>query len=97
MPLLLPPGERYMDNNQPNFRHSLGAEAKAKVTGLTGTITMRSQALYGCNRYLIQGKVDKDGKVPEAWWVDEEDITVTAPNAVTAPRNERGGPMSKHY
>lgn len=86
-----------MDTNTPNFRHPLGAEVKARVTGLTGTITMRSQALYGCNRYLIQGKVDKDGKVPEAWWVDEEDIDVTRAGAVTAPKRDTGGPMSKHY
>lgn len=86
-----------MDSNQPNFRHSLGAKAKCRVTELTGTITNRSQSLFGCNRYYIQPKVGSDGKVPDGWWVDEESIEVTPEPKVTAPRRDTGGPMSKHY
>lgn len=76
------------------FKHELGKEVKAKVTGLTGIITSRSQCLYGCNRYYVQPPVGKDKKVPDGWWVDEDDITVVG-KGVTAKTKDTGGPMSK--
>jgi len=50
------------------FKIELGKEVKAKVTGLVGITTSRSECLYGCNRYYIQPKVGEDKKVPDGWW-----------------------------
>jgi len=76
------------------FKHELGVEAEAKVTGLKGIITARSENLYMCNRYYIQCKVGKDGKVPDGWWIDEDDVIVKGPGVTSKPKNT-GGPMSQ--
>lgn len=76
------------------FKHDLGLQAVAKVTGLKGIITSRSECLYGCNRYYIQPKADKDNKIPDGWWNDEDDIEIVG-KGVTATPKETGGPMSR--
>jgi len=76
------------------FKFACGKEVESRVTKLKGVITSRSQNLYGCNRYFIQPPVGADGKVPDGWWVDEDDITVTG-DGVTARPKSTGGPMSR--
>lgn len=49
----------------------LGKEAEDKVTGFKGIIIGVSQWLTGCNQVCIKPKVDKDGTMKEAEWVDE--------------------------
>jgi hypothetical protein len=80
--------------SDPVFKHTLGKKAKDKVTGLVGIITNRSECLYGCNRYLLQPSAGEDQKVPEAWWVDEDQIDVIG-DGVTAFLKRTGGPMSR--
>lgn len=80
------------------FKHSLGSEAESKVTKLRGILTSRSENLYGCNRYYIQPSANAEGKIPDGWWVDEDDITIVGRGLATAikkPRRTDGGPMSK--
>lgn len=78
------------------FKHELGCEVEAKVTRLRGVVTSRSECLYGCNRYYIQPPADKDMKIPEGWWVDEDDIVVVGQGVnVARGENPPGGPMSK--
>lgn len=76
------------------FKHELGVEAEAKVTGQRGIITARSENLYGCNRYYLQSKVDKEGKLPDSYWTDEDDIVVVGPGVTVKPKTT-GGPMGK--
>ena len=76
------------------FKVELGKEVKAKVTGLVGVVTSRSECLYGCNRYFIQPKVGEDKKVPDGWWVDEDDVEVIG-QGVAKVAKHTGGPMSK--
>lgn len=80
-----------------NFAHELGSKVRSKVAGLEGIVTCRSENLYGCNRYYIQPRVAADMKVPDGYWVDEDDIEV-----IGAPKTERqakntGGPMSRKF
>lgn len=77
------------------FKHELGLAVESKVTGLKGVITSRSENLYGCNRYYIQPKVDKDGKVPDGWWIDEDDVTPLDLASVERVDKPTGGPMSR--
>jgi hypothetical protein len=78
------------------FKHELGVEAEAKVTGQRGIITARSENLYGCNRYFIQPKVDKDMKVPDEWWIDEDDVTpLDLGRPMVRIEKPTGGPMSR--
>jgi hypothetical protein len=76
------------------FKHGLGKKVKCKVTGLTGVVTSRSECLYGCNRYFIQPPAGKDQKVPDGFWVDEDQIDVTG-EGVKAEKKATGGPMSR--
>ena len=76
------------------FKHELGAKAEAKVSGLKGIIVSRCECLFGCNRYHIQPKVDKDMKVPDGWWVDEDDVTVIG-KGVARVEKSTGGMMSR--
>jgi len=80
------------------FKHQLGKEARSKTTKLKGILTARSENLYGCNRYFVQPPVDKDQKLPDGWWHDEDDIEVIG-DGVDAKRsedkNQNGGPISK--
>lgn len=78
------------------FIFPLGAKAKAKVTGISGVITNRSEALYGCHRYYIQPPADKDNKVPDGWWVDEGDVELLQTQSVEHVAKPTGGPMSKN-
>ena len=76
------------------FRHELGKEAEANVTKLSGIITARSENLYGCNRYYIQPPAGDDSKIPDGWWVDEDDVSIIG-DGVTAEPKDLGGPMSQ--
>lgn len=76
------------------FKHDLGVEVETKVSKFKGIIISRSECLYGCNRYYIQPKTTKDMKVPEGWWIDEDDITVKG-KGVRRESKTTGGMMSK--
>ena len=55
----------------------LGREVKCKVSGLTGIATARIEYLNGCFRICVQQKVDKDGKLPDAYYIDEPQLEYT--------------------
>ena len=76
------------------FKHDLGRKAKSKVSGMQGIITQRSECLYGCNRYVLQPKADKDGKIADAYAFDEDDIEVTG-EGVIRKKKTTGGPIEK--
>ena len=78
------------------FKYELGVVAESKVYGLSGTITARSENLYGCNRYYIQPKVDKEGKMRDGYWLDEEDILLSPlVQKIEVEKSEKGGPASR--
>lgn len=77
-----------------NFKHALGLSVKTRVAGFIGILTARSENLYGCNRYFIQPKVVTDMKIPDGWWVDEDDIIIVN-KGVTATKKDTGGPISR--
>lgn len=56
----------------------LGSKVKDNVTGVVGIAVARTEWMNGCIRYGIQQKAEKDGKVSDAYWCDEEQITVLA-------------------
>lgn len=83
------------------FKHQLGVEAKSRTMGLKGIIMGRAEHLYGCNRYLIQAPIGKDGKVGELWWTDEDDIEVIGKGVRTdgyrVEKKNTGGIASKLF
>ena len=40
-------------------------------SGFEGIVVVKSYYISGIVRCGVQGKVDKDNKVPEVYWVDE--------------------------
>ncbi len=58
----------------------LGDKIRDKVTGVTGIATQRIEMLNGCVQYTIRQPVDKDGKIPEMWSYDEQQLEVVEKN-----------------
>jgi len=78
------------------FKHGLGEFAESKLYGFKGIISARSENLYGCNRYYIQQKFNEKlgGKLPESYWVDEDDVVVQKGKGLVPKKKDTGGPAS---
>ena len=50
----------------------LGQRVRDKITGFEGTVVCRSEWINGCIQFSVQPRVDKDGKLPEMQWIDEQ-------------------------
>jgi len=57
-----------------DWRFKLGEKVKCKVTGFKGTITARIEYLNDCLQYCVDPKVDKEGKMKKAHYIDEEQL-----------------------
>jgi len=77
------------------FKYKLGEKARDKVTGLEGILVSRCENLNGCLRYTIQPKVDKEGKYPESFWFDQDQIELLPQPAVETKKNFTGGPPTR--
>jgi hypothetical protein len=53
---------------------ALGVVVRDKVTGFTGIAENRATFMYGCDRYCVQPKIDKDGKIPDSVMIDEPQL-----------------------
>ena len=69
----------------------LGQQVKDSITGYKGTAVGKIYWLYGCRRIGIQGPLDKDGKVPEVVWFDEDQI-IALPIKSKAKKKVAGTP-----
>lgn len=71
------------------MRIPLGTVVRDKVTGFIGIAENRATFLYGCDRYSVQPKVDKDGKIPENQMIDEPQLElVEGEKVVMSPAAE---------
>jgi len=72
----------------------LGTKVKDLVTGVTGICVVRSEHLNGCVQYGIRQNVSKDGKVPETYWADSQQLTkVDQGIAAKIKKTFTGGPI----
>ena len=76
------------------FKHEMGIKAKCRITGLTGIVTSRSENVNMCDRYFLQPRANKDMKIPDGIWLDEDDILKIS-SGLNVEKKETGGPMSK--
>lgn len=58
------------------FTIEMGSKVESDLCGFKGTITARAEHLNGCNRYWAQPPVDKDGKMVDGHWLDEDELVV---------------------
>ena len=70
----------------------LHSEVKDIITGFKGIVTGKTTWANGCVRYAIQGKMDKDGKVPDLQWADEQDV-IEIKEPVKKKKLNLGGPQ----
>ncbi len=49
-----------------SFKHQLGLEAKDKISGFVGIITARVDYLTGCNRYCLNPREIREGKIVDS-------------------------------
>lgn len=69
----------------------LGQKVKDTITGFTGIATSRHEYLNGCVQYGVQGKIDKDGIIPEIEHIDEEQLTVMSGGIKKESKPSGGG------
>ena len=67
----------------------MGRKVKDKITGFTGIVTGYVSYISGCNQVLITPSVDKDGKIKESEWVDEQRVKIL-PGKTIALNNSQG-------
>lgn len=77
------------------FTIALGSMVKSNISGFSGMVTSRSEHINGCNRYWVAPKCDKDGKLPEGAWLDEQELVVTKKPTLINETPDRGGFPSK--
>jgi hypothetical protein len=68
----------------------LGATAEDRITGFRGVITGRVNYVSGCNQSLLVPKVDKDGKVLEGQWFDDQRLLIDANVPIIELNNNTG-------
>lgn len=76
---------------------SLGDRVKDTISGTTGIMVAYTDWLYGCRRVGVQAEApDKDGKIVETAWFDEDQVTVVNAAAIKPKEKARedwtGGP-----
>lgn len=54
----------------------LGTIVKDKITGFVGTATAYVTYITGCNQYLVTPRCDKQNKMEDGYWLDEDRIEV---------------------
>jgi hypothetical protein len=77
------------------FTIELGAEVKSSISGFKGKVSARAEHMNGCNRYWLQPKVGKDGKLPDGCWFDEKELELTKKPKVKSKPIKTGGFHSK--
>lgn len=71
----------------------MGSRIKDSVTGASGVVTCVSYYLNGCVRVLVEPPVDKEGKRPEAFYIDIQQAEIIDEKvAATEETKSVGGP-----
>jgi hypothetical protein len=66
---------KYIPNEAPKMV-MLGDKVRDKITDFKGIAVVRSEYLSGGDRIQVQGKLDKDGKIPEDQSFDEPQLEI---------------------
>jgi hypothetical protein len=70
----------------------LGQKYKDRITGFEGIATSRTVYISGCVHIGLQGKVDKDGKLPGPEFFDEERLDSKSNVKKGGPADHPPGP-----
>jgi hypothetical protein len=81
-----------LQHKDPEFKHPLGAKVRDMVTGFTGVVVGRTQFVYGCNRYSVQGEELQDAKPTNWQGFDEGQLEMLDERVLTPDDGKTGGP-----
>jgi hypothetical protein len=70
----------------------LGRTVKDRITGFTGVVTGHVVYISGCNQVLVAPPVDKDGKVPDSHWFDEQRVEYVGGERIVLDNTNTPGP-----
>lgn len=79
----------------------LGDKVKDQITGFEGVVTGHTRYITGCDAFCLQPQgLDKDGKIHDAKWIDENRLVMVEAKAVVldpvpvvvTPVRAAGGP-----
>lgn len=70
----------------------LGNRIKDAVTGFTGIAVARIEYINGCVQYGIKPNVDKDGKMQEVHYIDQEQLRFVD-DGIVVLKGDTGGDM----
>ncbi len=73
----------------------LGDYVRCKISGFEGTVTSRTEYLNQCVKCGIQPKVGSDGKLPDAFALDEITLEVLKPAVAPVTNQDKGGPSER--
>lgn len=73
------------------FEFETGEKVKDKITGHKGIIIRSVFDLNRCIRYVVQGKVAKNNKVPDAVYINEKAIEPIG-EKILSETSDQGGP-----
>lgn len=74
------------------WKIELGCTVRDRISGFKGLVTGRAEFLTGCNRVQVAPReLDKDGKVQDDRWFDEQTVEVLAGEGMFAVENEKPG------
>lgn len=76
-----------------NWRFKLGEKVKDIITGWKGTVTARIEYLNGCLQYCVESKVDKEGKMKKAPYIDEGQLELIEGKSKRASKSGPQGLM----
>lgn len=71
----------------------MGAKVEDTVTGASGIVTCISYYYNGCVRLLVEPRIDKDGKRPEAFYIDYQQAKIITPEVIEPVKSKTGGPQ----
>lgn len=78
------------------FKYNMRDRVKDTVSGWEGLITVRTEHLNGCLQYCVRKtELDKDGKLQDGEWFDEQQLekVAAAPSAKQRVESRTGGPQ----
>ena len=69
----------------------LGQKIRCKVTGFEGIATAKCEYLNGCIQFAVKPKMTEDGKMPDAIYIDVEQLEVVNEKPIKTKRTNTGG------
>jgi len=72
-------------------KFELGQKVRDRISGFEGIITCIAEYYNGCVRYIIQPKIEKNGKFCDSETIDQEQLELLTKKKIEVPTRNHGG------